>query len=226
MNKWSLWLMILVAFASYSCGSSADSKEDSQTAKEVKLEISGEAQTTAAEEPVVAEYRELSRLKLPEGFEIEVWADSVENARSMALSPSGTLFVGTRSKGHVYALKDTDGDNVPDKKYILATALRMPNGVAFNNGDLYVAEVSKLWRFKNIEDNLENPPKPQLIYDNYPTERHHGWKYIAFGPDGKLYVPVGAPCNVCEKDNPIYSTIMRMNADGSEKEVYAQGVRN
>ena len=169
---------------------------------------------------------DLDRLNLPDGFKISIWADSVENARSMAISPSGTIFVGSREKGDVYALQDTNGDNKADKKYILATGLRMPNGVAFRNGSLYVAEVSKLWRFDDIEANLDNPPQPKLIYDDYPTEGHHGWKYIAFGPDGKLYIPVGAPCNICESEDEIYASITRMNPDGSGREIYAKGVRN
>ena len=102
----------------------------------------------------------------------------------------------------------------------------MPNGVAFHKGDLYVAEVDKLWVFKNIEDNLENPGDPILIYDDYPKDKHHGWKYIAFGPDGKLYVPVGAPCNICESKNKMYASITRMNPDGSDREIFAYGVRN
>jgi len=102
----------------------------------------------------------------------------------------------------------------------------MPNGVAFYKGDLYVAEVDKLWLFKNIENNLDNPGEPILIYDNYPKDKHHGWKFIAFGPDDKLYVPVGAPCNICESKDEIYASITRMDPDGSNREVFAHGVRN
>ena len=168
----------------------------------------------------------LSSLILPDGFKIEVYASGVNDARSMALSPSGILYVGNRDGDKVYALEDTNGDNKVDKKYTLASGLRMPNGVAFRNGSLYVAEVSRLLRFDNIENDLSNPPKPVVIYDDYPTDRHHGWKYIAFGPDGKLYVPVGAPCNICESKDEIYASITRMNPDGSNREVYAKGIRN
>lgn len=183
----------------------------------------------AAEEPVIAvgssEGLEIDRLIMPDGFNVEVYGRA-KNARSMALSPSGTLFIGNRSTtGSVFALQDTDGDFKADKRYTLATGLNMPNGVAFKDGDLYVAEVSRLWKYENIEANLENPGEPVLIYDDLPTERHHGWKYIAFGPDGKLYVPVGAPCNICESDE-IYTSILRMNADGSDREIYVTGVRN
>lgn len=167
----------------------------------------------------------LDRLKMPEGFEISVFA-RVDDARSMAMSPSGTLFVGNRKNGDkVYALQDTDGDFKADKMWVLAEGLRMPNGVAFKDGDLFVAEVSKLWKFPDIENNLADPQK-ELIYDDYPTDGHHGWKYIAFGPDGKLYVPVGAPCNICESKDEIYASITRMDKDGSNREVFAHGVRN
>ena len=176
----------------------------------------------------------LEKIVLPEGFEIKIYADDVENARSMAISPSGTIFVGNRNKDNVFALKDTDGDNVIDKKYLITNKLKnMPNGVAFHDGDLYVAEVNKIWKFENIEKNLSHLDKfdeyleePILISDDFPSDRHHGWKYISFGPDGKLYVPVGAPCNICESRDKIYASITRMNPDGSNREIYVKGVRN
>lgn len=180
-----------------------------------------------AEEPGINDVvgLRLDEVQLPSGFEIEVFA-RVNNARSLALTPEGTLFVGNRGGDKVYALRDTDGDWKADEKYVIAEGLKMPNGVAFKDGALYVAEVSKLWRFDDIESNLSTPPEPVLIYDDYPTDRHHGWKYISFGPDGKLYVPVGAPCNICESKNELYASISRMNPDGSDREVYAHGVRN
>lgn len=167
----------------------------------------------------------LDAIELPEGFEIEVFA-RVNNARSIVLTEKGTLFVSNRGGDKVYAIRDTDGDWKADESYVIAKGLQMPNGVAFNNGSLYVAEVSKLWRFDNIEENLATPPEPVLIYEDYPADRHHGWKFIAFGPDGKLYVPVGAPCNICESKNEMYASITRMDADGSNREVFAHGVRN
>ena len=176
----------------------------------------------------------LSNIILPDGFNIDVYASDVENARSMAISPSGTIFVGNRREDNVFALKDTDGDNVVDKKILISDKLtNMPNGVAFHNGDLYVAEVNKIWVFKNIEsildkmDNIEGYSEdPILVSDDFPSDRHHGWKYISFGPDGKLYIPVGAPCNICESNDEIYASITRMNSDGTEKEVFVNGVRN
>jgi glucose/arabinose dehydrogenase len=168
----------------------------------------------------------LQSIRLPEGFQIEVYAEKVVDARSMDLSPSGTLFVGTRSKGNVYALRDTDGDNRADEQFVIAKGLRSPNGVAFRDGDLYVAEINRILKFENIEENLKNPPAPVVVYDQYPTEGHHGWKYIAFGPDGKLYVPVGAPCNICESEDPVFASITRINPDGTGREIVQEGIRN
>lgn len=167
---------------------------------------------------------QVSGIKMPSGFSIAVYAE-VPDARSMALSPSGTLFVGNKSEGNVYAVKDTNGDNIADKKWVIAKGLNMPNGVAFKDGDLYVAEVSRISRFRNIEATLA-APKAEVVYDKFPTDTWHGWKYISFGPDGKLYVPVGAPCNVCDKGQSVYASITRMNADGTGLEVFARGVRN
>jgi glucose/arabinose dehydrogenase len=161
-----------------------------------------------------------------QGFKIAVFAEGVANARSMSLSPNGTLFVGTRDKGSVYALRDEDGDFKAEKKYVLAEGLKMPNGVAFRNGDLYVAEVNRILKFEGIEKRLANPSQPAIVYDKYPTKTHHDWKYIGFGPDGKLYVPIGAPCNICEEKDKIFASITRLNADGTGMEVVWHDVRN
>jgi glucose/arabinose dehydrogenase len=168
----------------------------------------------------------LHLVNLPDGFKIHVFAE-VNNARSLAMSPSGTIFVGNRGGDKVYAVRDTDGDFIADEYYVIDSLLRMPNGVAFKDGDLYVAEVSRILRYKNIEAQLANPPKTEVVYDQYPTDGHHGWKYIAFGPDDLLYVPVGAPCNICEPAE-IYASITRIdvNSDTIEPELFAHGVRN
>jgi len=168
----------------------------------------------------------LSAIKLPPGFTISVYADNVPEARSMALSPSGVLFVGTRKEGMVYAVLDQNRDLRADRVITLAEGLEMPNGVALKDGDLYVAEVHRILRFRDIESNLLNPPAPEILYDQFPKDRSHGWKFIRFSPDGRLYVPVGAPCNVCLRDNKVYSTITRLNRDGSGFEIFAHGVRN
>lgn len=170
---------------------------------------------------------QLDKLTLPEGFTIDVWAAEVPNARSMAVSESGIVFVGNRQEKNVYALVDENGDGKADSKYVLANDLRMPNGVAIKDGDLYVAEVSRILRFKDIENNLTSPTY-EVVYDGYPDEAHHGWKFIAFGPDGMLYVPVGAPCNICLSENPIFASITRLDVSkpGATPEIYANGIRN
>ncbi|RAI87958.1 PQQ-dependent sugar dehydrogenase [Algoriphagus yeomjeoni] len=169
----------------------------------------------------------LDEIMLPENFKIDVWAADIPNAREMAISEEGVVFVGTRQEGNVYAVIDENGDGKADTKFILAEDLQMPNGVAYKDGDLYVAEVSRIIRFKDILNNL-NDPKYEIVYDEYPTETHHGWKFIDFGPDGMLYVPVGAPCNICESEDEIFASITRMDVNSANPtpEVYIHGVRN
>ncbi len=168
-----------------------------------------------------------SDITLPPGFKIEVFAENVDGARSMALSDNGILFVGTREVGgNVYAVLDNDGDYKANEIVIVASGLNMPNGVAVKDGDLYVSEVNRILKFSDIEENFRYRPAPEVVRDDFPTERHHGWKFIRFGPNGKLYVPVGAPCNICEESDERFASIMRMNADGSDLEVFAHGVRN
>ncbi len=170
---------------------------------------------------------QLAKVSLPPGFHIEVYAADVPNARQMALSPGGTLFVGTREDGRVFAVVDRNHDQKADEVITIARGLKMPSGVAFKDGALYVGEISRITRYDGIEGRLASPPPPAVVNDSYPTDRHHGWKFIAFGPDGWLYVPVGAPCNVCERpDNPRYASITRMKPDGSAVEIVAKGVRN
>ncbi len=196
---------------------------NSVTEEGVVLKVSEDGSVPALTE--ASEALPLNTIKMPKGFSISVFAE-VDNARSMAISPNGTLFVGNRNEDKVYAVKDTDGDFKADKKWTIVSGLNMPNGVAFKDGNLYVAEVSRIIKFSDIEKKLDNPGKPEVVYDKFPTESHHGWKYIAFGPDGKLYVPVGAPCNICEPKAPIYASINRMNADGTGLENFVSGVRN
>lgn len=168
-----------------------------------------------------------AQIKLPAGFNISVYAENVPNARSMELSESGILFVSTRTAGNVYALVDNDKDFKVDEVITIVSGLDMPNGVALKNGDLYVAEVSRILKFENIESTFRNNPAFTIVKDDFPTERSHGWKFMKFGPDGKLYVPVGAPCNICLRDDDErFASITRMNPDGTEFEVYANGVRN
>ena len=177
---------------------------------------------------VVAQEIPLDKITVPDGFTIEVYASGVPNARSMALSPTGTLFVSTRQAGDVYAVLDHDQDQKADEVITIASGLNTPNGVAIRDGALFVAEVNRILRYDDIEARLENPPEPVVVYDELPSERMHGWKFIRFGPDGKLYVPVGAPCNICDRtgEDERFATITRMNPDGGENEVFARGIRN
>ena len=198
------------------CTSRSDRNEDQESA------------AADGSEPAITDYSKtlpLDSINLPDGFTIDIYAE-VDNARSLAISPSGTVYVGNRNGDAVYAVRDSDGDNVADKKWTIAKGLNSPNGVAFNDGSLYVAEISTILKFANIENNLSDPGTADTIASDFPTESHHGWKYIAFGPDGKLYVPVGAPCNICEPKEEIFASITRMNADGSGREIFARGVRN
>ncbi|SPA46817.1 PQQ-dependent sugar dehydrogenase [Cupriavidus taiwanensis] len=166
----------------------------------------------------------LDQLRLPPGFRIEVLTDDVPGARAMAMSPSGTLFVGSRSEGKLYAVSDALGTR--PRVRTVATGLRNPLGVAFHDGSLYASSVSKIVRLDQIESRLEQPPAPNVVSDRFPPDGHHGGKFIGFGPDGYLYVATGAPCNVCEPDESRYANIVRMKPDGTGLEVVARGVRN
>lgn len=170
--------------------------------------------------------QQLDSLVVPAGFQITVFAENVENAREMALGPQGTVFVGSMRAGKVHAVIDRDGDNMADQVLLIASDLNQPNGVAMHNGALFVATASKILRFDDIEQHLASPPAPVTVRDNLPnSSTAHTWKFISFGPDGLLYMSVGAPCNVCLSP-PQVSTILRMKPDGSDLEVFAEGVRN
>ncbi len=166
----------------------------------------------------------VARLQVPSGFKVTLYAEGVVNARAMAWGDRGTLFVGSFDAGKVYALRDDDHDGHADGVRVIASGLRMPVGVAFRNGALYVSAVDRILRFDRIEEKLDAPPKPVVVIDDLPRETMHGWRYIAFGPDGKLYVPIGAPCNICDK--PGYARITRTQPDGSGREDVAIGIRN
>jgi len=172
----------------------------------------------------VAQTVPLDRVKLPPGFSIELVARA-PSAREMTWGEHGTLFVGSR-EGRVYAVTMPTSGRGEASVHTIASGLQMPVGVAFHQGALYVSAVDRIVRLDDIERQLDHPPKPVVVTSAFPSDTHHGWKFIAFGPDGKLYVPVGAPCNVCEADPDRYANIMRMNADGSGLEVFARGIRN
>ena len=192
--------------------------------------LSAESETAINPIRNVDIYAYLEKIQLPPGFEISVYVSGVTGARAMALTSKGVLFVGSfreRGKeppGKVHAVIDEDGDRKADKVITVAENLDHPNGVAVKGDDLYVAEISRILRYPGLASDPLKKVEPEVI-STFPTDWHHGWKYINFGPDGKLYVPVGAPCNICEA-KPEYALIARMNPDGSEREVFARGVRN
>ena len=167
---------------------------------------------------------QLDLIELPPGFNIEVYAEGVENARQMTRGTAGTVFVGSRSAGKLWALTDTDGDQRADKVRLIDKNLDMPSGLEFLDGSLYVGAVEKVLRYDQIELHLDQPPEPVVVSNELPDKSHHGWKYLRWGPDGKLYIPIGVPCNICEEDG--FGEIRRMNSDGTEMEVFAKGVRN
>ena len=166
-----------------------------------------------------------SQINLSEGFEIQYYSKDVPGARSMALSDSGTLFVGSRGEGKIYAVLDNNKDNVGEEVLALDENLNSPNGVALKNGSLYVATISKILKYENIEENLESPPEPEIVFEGYPENSQHGWKFIKFGPEGDLYVPVGAPCNICNPEEP-FATLTRLDLSEGSYEIYAEGIRN
>jgi len=172
--------------------------------------------------PTPADRIPVDRIKLPPGFKASLWASGIQNARVMTWGSKGTLFVSSRVAGNLYAVVDRGGRR---EVKLLAKGLNLPNGVAFKDGTLYVAEVSRITRLEGIEDRLDNPPAPAVVYDILPRDLPHGWKYLSFGPDGKLYFNIGAPCNICMPPET-HAAIVRINADGSGFEYYARGVRN
>ena len=163
----------------------------------------------------------LDDIKLPAGFHIEEYAD-VPKARSLALGERGTLFVSTRKAREVYAVVENEDGTT--RTIELLSGMRWPNGIASHDGDLYVAEIDRVYRYPDIEDHLDKAPEPELLDIDLPSDKAHGWRYIGFGPDGKLYIAIGAPCNICDEQG--YAQIIRVNPDGSGRETYASGVRN
>jgi glucose/arabinose dehydrogenase len=187
-----------------------------------ELENSPLAPHPPALQPMAAKDIPVDKLKVPPGFKIELWAHGIPNARSMARGDKGTIFVGNRFIGKVFAVVDKGSTR---EVKTIAEGLHRPNGIAFRNGALYVAELSKVNRYDDIENKLDAPPKPVVIYDDLPKDEPHGWKYIAFGPDGRLYVPVGAPCNICSPPET-HAQIRSITADGKDAKIVARGVRN
>ena len=167
----------------------------------------------------------LDKIKLPPGFKAEVWSSGIPGARTMVMGAKGTMFMGSRGIGRVYAITETGGKR---ESRTLLSDLTQPNGLAFKDGALYVFAINRVLRYDNIEDKLSDPGQPVDLTEKFglPPEIHHNWKYVDFGPDGKLYVQVGANCNICEINTGIHGQIRRYNADGSGMEIVARGVRN
>jgi glucose/arabinose dehydrogenase len=167
----------------------------------------------------------LKDIKVPPGFQVELWAHGIPGGRMMTRGDNGTVFLGTRVIGRVYAVMDKGGQR---STKVIAEKLVQPNGVLFHKGSLYVAAINKVLRYDNIEANLENIPAPVDMTDAFklPPDVHHNWKFLAFGPDNKIYIPVGSPCNVCEVNPGVHGQIRRYNLDGSGMEIVARGVRN
>ena len=166
----------------------------------------------------------LDLIELPAGFKIEIYAEGVENTRQMVRGEQGTIFVGTRRAGKLWAITDSDGDQRADQVRLIDEDLNMPSGVEFMNGHLYVGAVDRILRYNNIEFLLDQPPEPVVITQVLPDKKHHGWKYLRFGPDQKLYIPVGVPCNICDEEG--FGEIRSMYPDGSGMQTFASGVRN
>jgi glucose/arabinose dehydrogenase len=196
-------------------GSPLIGQPDNEAAQKLRPQVGPPIATSADKLPI-------AKLKVPQGFNIEVYAAGLTNAREMALGDKGTVFVGSRLVDKVYAIINKNGKR---EVKVLASGLYRPNGVAFHNGTLYIAELSQISKIDNVEDHLDNPPKPTVIYTDLPKDEAHGWKFIAVGPDNKLYVPVGQPGNNVLHD-AAHGQIRRMNLDGTGAEVYALGVRN
>jgi glucose/arabinose dehydrogenase len=174
--------------------------------------------------PVPTPEAQLPKLKAPSGFKVEVYQSGILDARGLRHGDKGTVFVSSLFvAGKIYAIT---GDKGKRTTKVIAEKLELPNGIEFNKGSLYVATPKQITRYDKIEDNLDKPPAPVVVYDKLPGDIPHGWKFIKFGPDGKLYVPVGANCNICEPDPAKYAQIFRINADGTGMEIVARGVRN
>lgn len=178
--------------------------------------------------PAIAQKAELDKLVLPDGFSIEIYAN-VGNARQMSLGDDGTVYVGSRGDagGRIYAIPDANGDGKADEVIAITGGLKSPSGLTYHNGDLYIGAISRIYRIKDISNNFRNKPKPEVLTADLPDKTHHGWKFLEFGPDGLLYIPIGAPCNICEPE-AVFASINTMDVNNPEAGItqYANGIRN
>ena len=172
--------------------------------------------------PLPTQASKLPKLTVPAGFKIEVYTSGIPNARSLTMGDKGTLFVGNWQANKVWAVVDKNGKR---ENKVLYQGLDWPNGVAFHDGTLYIAEHTKISKAEGIEDHLDNPPKLKTIYDKLGTQRPHGWRFLAVGPDNRLYVSNSSPCNICMPP-ATHGQIRSIKLDGSDEKVVARGIRN
>src|SRR5436309_12515119 len=171
--------------------------------------------------PATADKLAIDKLKAPKGFTIEAYASGVDNARTLRLGDKGTVFVSSRLKDKIHAIVDKGGTR---EVKVVASGLYRPNGIVLHKGTLYIAELSQISKIDNVEDKLDNPPKPTVIFIDLPKDEAHGWKVLTIGPDEKLYFQIGAPCNICMPPER-HAKIYRVGLDGKGLEVYASGIR-
>jgi glucose/arabinose dehydrogenase len=221
-------LMTIVALAGGSVAANAQSRGFSPIDQTNKATSKQNPNLKGNPQPAIAtpvEQIPVGMIKLPAGFKAEIWSHGHAAARTMVMGSKGTMFMGTRAIGRVYAITDRGGKR---EVRTLLTGLTQPNGLAFKDGSLYVFAINRVLRYDNIEDRLDNPGEPVDLSKAYnlPDTLHHNWKYVAFGPDGKMYVQVGSNCNICEINPGIHGQIRRYNADGTGMEIVARGIRN
>lgn len=186
------------------------------------LFLSGCATATASLKPGDP----VPEIHVPEGFHVSVYAGPLEDARSMALGDDGTIYIGTRDAGNVYAIQDRNGDGVADESRVLVKDLVLPNGLAFVQGSLYIADMTGIRRVTTEKLQSSSPVIPETLFEGFPAKKHHGWKYLKAGPDGKLYLAVGVPCNICKPEDPYEGRLLRMDPSNPKPEVLAEGLRN
>ena len=167
-------------------------------------------------------------LTINPGFEIQVFASEIDSPRQLAQDKNGRIYVGSKKSGKIFAIQDTDNNGQVDEKILIAENLIMATGVSIFDGHLFFSEVDKIWKIENIADFINiDPnilPKKILVTDNLPSDTWHGWKWLKHDEEGHLYTNVGAPCNACERDDPRYATILKLNNDSWD--YVARGVRN
>ncbi|MEN9680190.1 MAG: hypothetical protein RLZZ627_83 [Pseudomonadota bacterium] len=186
------------------------------------LILSGCAAATASLKPGDP----VPEIHVPDGFQVTVYAGPLEDARSMALGNDGTIYIGSRDAGQVYAILDRNSDGIADEARVLVKDLVFPNGLAFLNGNLYIADMTGIRSISAEKLQSKSPVEPSTVFEGFPAKKHHGWKYLKAGPDGKLYLAVGVPCNICQPEGPYEGRLLRLDPSNPKPEVLAEGLRN